>query len=556
MPFQQSQTRMVDLPEILEEIDDGLVGLPDFQRDFDWTKADVVKLLVTVLKGWPAGSLLLMHGRAKFFEVRGLEGGPQPKSSRLRYTVLDGQQRLTGLYQAVYDRGPIVYTVTAAALESGNVDVLEEGVETHDRLLWDAVFRRRSWTENGERIPMYVLRSASHYFEWRDNVVRNAPEDERDDLAARLSLLYRDSLEAFHRYKFPAVTVEADLEPTAISRIFERVNKTGMSLSTFDLMVARVYEPGWNLRTYWEGARQGAALVDAFLSEDGMPVLQTIALAEVKNIRESAVLELPQTLVRNRWEAAADATEEALEFLLTSCGVLRPDWLPYRGMLLPLAALALDHDLVDHEAVLRKWFWSRSFALAFDAAANTRLVADYLALKRSIEEGDDISVAPASADTLLNASRRRQGAIWRAFLCVLGAHRARDLSGDDLGFEEAAQQLQIVGSQIAVASVLPRSTNVPPGTEPAHLRVLGLVVATRQTARRVQHDYLETMIAELADREGDETAEETLASQLLPPREELEDAEDRWAEFLEARLTRLAQFLHDEADQAVERTIE
>src|SRR3954471_150376 len=105
-PFQQSQTRMVDLPEVLEEISNGLVALPDFQRDFDWTNSDVVKLLVTVLKGWPAGSLLLMHGRAKFFEVRSLEGGPQPKKNHLRYTILDGQQRLTALYQAIYDRGP------------------------------------------------------------------------------------------------------------------------------------------------------------------------------------------------------------------------------------------------------------------------------------------------------------------------------------------------------------------------------------------------------------------------------------------------------------------
>src|SRR5438093_13648282 len=118
MRFLQSQSRMVDLPEILEEIDTGLVGLPDFQRDFDWTKNDVVSLLVTVLKGWPAGSLLLMHGRAKFFEVRGLEGGPEPKRTKLRYTVLDGQQRLTALYQAVYDEGPLVYTASAAAIEN------------------------------------------------------------------------------------------------------------------------------------------------------------------------------------------------------------------------------------------------------------------------------------------------------------------------------------------------------------------------------------------------------------------------------------------------------
>jgi hypothetical protein len=548
---------MIDLPEILEEISDGLVALPDFQRDFDWTKNDVVQLLVTVLKGWPAGSLLLMHGRAKFFEVRGLEGGPEAKRTRLRYTILDGQQRLTALYQAVYDNGPFVYTVSAAALENASVDVLEEGVESHERLLWDAVFRRRSWIQNGERIPLYVLRSPSHYFEWRDEVVRQSDPDERDAVAARLSLLYRNSLEAFHRYKFPAVMVEAELEPTAISRIFERVNKTGLSLSTFDLMVARVYEPGWNLRIFWERAREDTALIDAFFEDDGMPVLQAIALAEVENVRESAVLELPQTVVRSRWEPAVEATEKALEFLFKRCGVLRPDWLPYRGMVLPLAALAFDHDLEDHHELLRRWFWSRAFALAFDAAANTRLVADYGQLRSCIEDRAELPVPPASADTLLNASRRRQGAIWRAFLCAVAFRRARDLSGTDLGLDEAVTELQVVGNRVTVASVFSRGVIVPPQTEPAHLRVLSLVLASRSTARRVRDAYLSAIVDEAADEHGARVAEEALNSQFLPDRASLrEDAEDRWEEFLEARLERLAEFLGDQAGQPVERAAE
>src|SRR5438067_3499424 len=536
MPFQQSQSRMVDLPEILEEIENGFVALPDFQRDFDWTKSDVIKLLVTVLKGWPAGSLLLMHGRAKFFRTRNFEGGPQPKKSALRYTVLDWQQRLTALYQAVFDRGSYVYTVGAAALDEGSVDTLEEGVTAHERLIWDAIFRRRPWAEGEERIPMYALRSPSHYFEWRDRMVSSAEPSARESLAERLSSLYRESLEAFHRYKFPAVTVEAELEPAAISRIFERVNKTGMALSTFDLMVARVYEPGWNLRDFWERARAGGVLIDAFLGEDGMPILQTIAMRQARNIRESAILDLPQIIVRNQWEEAASAVDAALRFLLRECGVVRADWLPYRGMMLPLAAIALERDLADHAPLLRQWFWSRSFALAFDAAANTRVVADYDALVDCIEGGAELAVPPASAAALLDASRRRQSAIWRAFLCALAVRRAIDVSGEDLGFGDAAERSETRGPQVAVASVLSRSVVVPPRAEPAHLRVLGLVVATRQTARRVQEEYLETIVEDAIAEHGHEAVDIALESQFLPPRDELEDAEDDWEGFLEARL--------------------
>ena len=545
---------MVDLPEILEEIDRGLVALPDFQRDFDWSKNDVVKLLVTVLKGWPAGSLLLMHGKAKFFEIRNLDDGPAPKKSQLRYTILDGQQRLTALYQAIYDKGPFVYTVTAEALESGTVDVLEDGVEVHDRLIWDAVYRKRPWQTNDERIPMYVLRSASHYFEWRDKVTAEAPTEQRDTLATRLSLLYRDSLEAFHRYKFPAVTVEADLEPTAISRIFERVNKTGLSLSTFDLMVARVYEPGWNLRVYWDNAREGTALIDAFMSDDGMPVLQAIALEQVQSVRETAVLDLPQTTVRAQWEKSIDAVEDALEFLLAHCGVVRKEWLPYRAMILPLAGLAFEYDLDNHESLLRKWFWSRSFSLAFDAAANTRVVSEYSMLRDAIETGDDIPVPAASAETLLGASKRRQGAIWRAFLCALATRASRDISGLDLGLETAVLSLETVGSQVLPATVFARGINVPPGTEPAHLRVLGLVLAHRSTARRVQTDYLDSIVSDATGELGGDLIDEALEAQFLPKHDQLEGIEDEWESFLQNRLDRLGDFLLSEVGQAIEST--
>jgi hypothetical protein len=142
-------------------------------------------------------------------------------------------------------------------------------------------------------------------------------------------------------------------------------------------------------------------------------------------------------------------------------------------------------------------------------------------------------------------------------MCTLAVRGARDLSGADLGLEEATEELRVIGNEVTVASLFGRGINVPPRTEPAHLRVLSLVLASRTTARRVQNEYLSGIVDEAAEEHGDAAVAEALDSQLLPEREALdEDAEDRWAEFLEDRLERLAAFLENEVGQGIERSTE
>ena len=58
-----------------------------------------------------------------------------------------------------------------------------------------------------------------------------------------------------NEYRFPAVVLEGDLEPAAIARIFERVNRTGLRLNTFDLMVAKT----WFWHCSFSGAFDAAA---------------------------------------------------------------------------------------------------------------------------------------------------------------------------------------------------------------------------------------------------------------------------------------------------------
>lgn len=543
---------MLRLSDLLAGIDQGSIVLPNFQRDFVWSDADVRALLVTVLSGWPAGSLLLLEGEPTFFDVRRFEGGTLAvASSDIRYVVLDGQQRLTALYQALYHGGSYVYGVRLDAVRSevNPIDALEEAVVSYRRATWEQRYASPTEQWQAKLLPLTALVSPPDYFAWRDQMLGAAPGDERDATASWLSELYRGLLSNVDAYEFPAVIVDNRLEPTGIARIFERVNRTGMTLSAFDLVVARVYERDWNLRDHWEETRADSSLIDRFLGEDGMPVLQTIALAYQGDVRQSAVLSLAPRLIREKWADAAAAVEAAILFFVRECGVLEREWLPYRAMVLPLAAIALDHDLTDHQALLRKWFWSRSFALAYDAAANTRVVADHKSLRRAIETQGGIRTQAASASTLFEATRRRQAPIWRAFLCALAYRDAQDPTEGSLGLSQARVQGEGLPDDVVVAQIFGRDV-AGDDEEPVHLRVLNLILAKRTSARAIQRHGIFGALQEV----GAPTPlqDNALETQFLPPSLSLATIERDWQALIEARLERLGEFLAAEAGQMIE----
>src|SRR5262245_50816882 len=97
----------VRLSDLLEWIAAGELALPDFQRDFDWDQKAVRAIVGTVLKNWPAGSLMFVEGSPPYFgEPRPFEFGPPVDRDVVRFLVLDGQQRLTALYRVLHTEVP------------------------------------------------------------------------------------------------------------------------------------------------------------------------------------------------------------------------------------------------------------------------------------------------------------------------------------------------------------------------------------------------------------------------------------------------------------------
>ena len=107
------QTKPIDLYRLLDECARGVIQLPDFQRSWVWDEERIKSLIASVSGAFPVGALMSLDtGGPVNFKPRPVEGAPpEARQTAPRSLLLDGQQRMTSLYQVTL-RGKAVETVT------------------------------------------------------------------------------------------------------------------------------------------------------------------------------------------------------------------------------------------------------------------------------------------------------------------------------------------------------------------------------------------------------------------------------------------------------------
>lgn len=97
-----------NLSQLLSEVASGRMQLPEFQRDWTWDDGRIRGLIASLTQGYPMGAIMrLAYGNPDIrFKYRTIEGvgvlDVEPE-----FLILDGQQRMTSIYQAVYSKDPV-----------------------------------------------------------------------------------------------------------------------------------------------------------------------------------------------------------------------------------------------------------------------------------------------------------------------------------------------------------------------------------------------------------------------------------------------------------------
>ena len=91
------------ITDLINDVKRGLIKIPQFQRDFIWSKEKAASLMDSIIKGYPIGTMILWKTKETLRSVRDLGGVNLPETPAGDYIqyVLDGQQRLTSIFASL-----------------------------------------------------------------------------------------------------------------------------------------------------------------------------------------------------------------------------------------------------------------------------------------------------------------------------------------------------------------------------------------------------------------------------------------------------------------------
>ena len=114
------------------------VLLPNFQRSRVWKPQLTAAYILALLERRPTGMFLVLAAddplpfSCRFLGTSGIgRGGPPPSADKERELVLDGQQRLTSLWEALSGKGPKRFLVRVRNLAEGDLRVEEVAWRAH-----------------------------------------------------------------------------------------------------------------------------------------------------------------------------------------------------------------------------------------------------------------------------------------------------------------------------------------------------------------------------------------------------------------------------------------
>ncbi|MFG1999079.1 DUF262 domain-containing protein [Spirillospora sp. NPDC048911] len=450
------------LDALLDRVAAGQIQLPDFQREWKWDDERVVSILATVTMGYPMGVIMTLEtgGQGAGFKARplaGVVGAEREYRGIEQELLLDGQQRMTSLFQALRSGRPVE----------------TRDLRGNDLRRWYYIHVETAVEENGDREKAIISvpedRVIRSQFGRRIDLDLSTPELERAAGYFPLNLIFNNSammawLFSYSReaaggeeiwtrfqesvvnnvlkYQVPTIRLTKETPKEAVCTVFEKVNTGGVVLNVFELLTATFagdatfserHGYDFHLPEHWEKTRNELVTTHPVLDElSNTDFLQAVCLASTYHRegvpvgckrRNMLDLELEEYLT---WAPKiADALHWAGRFLAEQC-VFRAQDLPYRTQLPPLAAirtvLGPETDTEEARAKLARWYWCGVFGEQYGGTADSRFPRDLEQMVTWIRGGrvpESVQEARFVETRLLSMQTRNSAAYKGVFALLL-----------------------------------------------------------------------------------------------------------------------------------------
>lgn len=438
------------------------------------------------------------------------------------YLVLDGQQRLTSLSLALNGRGEHLFFFDMGRLEAedfeGGIYPLRRPKAGQQGLL------ERETQFDRHIYPVAAAMGEHEDEDWFDDYIEHHVERgaDRKEIRERTKRFRQEFVKPLKEYRFPVVELPADTSLEAVCQIFETLNKTGVKLTVFDLLTAKFWPQGLNLRHELEEAWSEWPL----LGEDGFDVEATYLMQAVSLLRSGLckrgdLLKLERAGFEEDWREVCAAASAAPSVLKNDCGVLVRDWLPYAALFPALFAAATKVEAMHGPEAgagwekLKRWFWCSCFSQRYDGPPNTLNAQDVRQLSAWLDddEAEPEAISGFSlADIPVRRTDRQRAAVYRAVICLTVVNGARDFH---TGQRLTADVLHDTNRRVEDHHLYPTGFLKKLGRSPENA-ILNRCLIDHVTNRLIADKPPSKYLAEIEGHLGAERLEDVLSSHLIP----------------------------------------
>lgn len=448
------------LQDILRDIRSGKIQLPDFQRGWIWDDNHVKSLLASIAVSYPIGAVMLLEtGNPDVrFRPRPVEGVELNLGKEPEWLILDGQQRLTSLFQALFLGKPVMtrdlrgnpverwyYLDIQIALdpEADQEDaIISIPADRKIRNFRGEVIKDYSTTAlecEADLFPLPLVFDFPALMAWQTEYLKDGNPQHHEDWLK----LGQEIIPRFQSYQIPLIKLSKSTPKEAVCQVFEKVNTGGVSLTVFELLTATFAADDYNLREDSAQRQRELRKEKVLRTVQSDDFLQAISLLSSRKRRMNALNEgvdpkrapaitckrkdiLRLTLEEYKlWaDEVTEGFKRAARFM-HSQHIFDARDLPYRTQVVPLAAiLTFLGNKADQDGVrtkIARWFWCGVFGELYGGAVETRFAKDVPEVINWITGGSEPSTI-VDANFVLNrlyGLRTRNSAAYKGLYALL-----------------------------------------------------------------------------------------------------------------------------------------
>ena len=229
------------LQTLIANIDSGILALPEIQRPFVWENAKVRDLLDSMYRGYPVGTLLfwLTSNNAQAGRSIGQTHQSVPHS-----LIVDGQQRLTGLYAVI--KG---VAVLRNNYEREHIRIAFNPLKDEFMVPDASTPKDPAWLPD---ISVIWMPGADLFSIVPDYLARYRAARGEDSLSPEDEAHIKSALNKLHSlpgtYSFTVLQLVPDMTEEEVSQVFVRVNSMGKRLNQADFILTL-------MSVYWDTGR-------------------------------------------------------------------------------------------------------------------------------------------------------------------------------------------------------------------------------------------------------------------------------------------------------------